>query len=152
MGWPAGVDEGVDGQIADEVARGAVASAGCGALFWHEITRGLTSEDAAIAVGASQAAGSRWFRERGGMPLFMVSPLRSGHLSFAEREEIAMLKGQGLGVREIARRLGRDPSTVSRAAAQCGNPGRKARLPGLGRAVESGTAGAASQDGETDHQ
>jgi hypothetical protein len=29
-------------------------------LFWREIARGLTSEDAAIAVGASQAAGSRW--------------------------------------------------------------------------------------------
>jgi len=32
--------------------------------FWREITKGLTSENAAIAVGASQAAGSRWFRER----------------------------------------------------------------------------------------
>ncbi|MDV9202766.1 IS30 family transposase, partial [Streptomyces sp. Wh19] len=31
-------------------------------LFWHEIGKGLTSEEAAIAVGASQAAGSRWFR------------------------------------------------------------------------------------------
>jgi transposase-like protein len=103
--------------------------------------------------------GQSWVLWRGVGPIrisalraFMVSPLTSRHLSFAEREEIAMLKGQGLGVREIARRLGRDPSTVSRAAAQCGNPGRKARLPGLGRAVESGTAGAASQDGETDHQ
>jgi hypothetical protein len=34
-------------------------------LFWREITKGLTSEEAAIAVGASQAAGSRWFPERG---------------------------------------------------------------------------------------
>jgi hypothetical protein len=32
-------------------------------LFWREIAKGLTSEEAAIAVGASQAAGSRWFRE-----------------------------------------------------------------------------------------
>ena len=36
--------------------------------------RGCTSEDAALAVGASQAAGSRWFRERGGMPTFMTRP------------------------------------------------------------------------------
>ena len=32
----------------------------------------------------------------------------------AEREEIAILRAQGAGVREIARRLGRSPSTISR--------------------------------------
>lgn len=82
--------------------------------FWREIAKGLTSEDAAIAVGASQAAGSRWFRERGGMPSFMLAPLTGRYLSFPEREEIALLKAQGAGVREIARRLGRNPSTISR--------------------------------------
>jgi hypothetical protein len=66
-------------------------------LFWREIARGLTSEDAAIAVGASQAAGSRWFRERGGMPTFMLAPLAGRYLSFEEREEIAVLKAQGAG-------------------------------------------------------
>ena len=81
-------------------------------LFWCEIAKGLTSEEAALAV--SQAAGSRWFRQRGGMPLFMVSPVAGRYLSFSEREEIALLRGQGVGVREIARRLGRDPSTISR--------------------------------------
>lgn len=35
-------------------------------------------------------------------------------VSFQEREEIAILTAQGIGVRETARRLGRDPSTVSR--------------------------------------
>ena len=83
-------------------------------LFWREIARGLTSENAAIAVGASQAAGGRWFRERGGMPSFMLASLTGRYLSFPEREEIAVLKAQGVGVREIARRLGRDPSTISR--------------------------------------
>ena len=83
-------------------------------LFWHEIANGLTSEDAAIAVGASGAAGSRWFRERGGMPTFMVVPVTGRYLSFEEREQIALLRVQGAGVREIARRLGRAPSTVSR--------------------------------------
>jgi hypothetical protein len=76
--------------------------------------QGLSSEDAALAVGASQAAGSRWFRERGGMPSFMLVPLAGRYLSFSEREEIAVLKAQGTGVRAIARRLGRDPSTISR--------------------------------------
>jgi hypothetical protein len=83
-------------------------------LFWREIARGLSSEDAALVVGVSPAVGTRWFRERGGMPLFMVDPLAGRYLSFPEREEIAGLKGQGLGVREIARRVGRDPSTISR--------------------------------------
>jgi IS30 family transposase len=36
------------------------------------------------------------------------------YLSFAEREDIAILRAQKLGVREIARRLGRSPSTISR--------------------------------------
>lgn len=36
------------------------------------------------------------------------------YLSFAEREEIAILKAQGHRVREIARRVRRSPSTVSR--------------------------------------
>jgi IS30 family transposase len=35
-------------------------------------------------------------------------------LSFADREEIALLKAQDHGVREIARRIGRAPSTISR--------------------------------------
>jgi predicted outer membrane protein len=83
-------------------------------LFWREFGKGLTSEDAAVAVGASQAAGSRWFRERGGMPTFLLAPVTGRYLSFEEREEIALLKAQGAGVREFARRVGRDPSTVSR--------------------------------------
>ena len=83
-------------------------------LFWHGIAKGLSSEEAALAVGASSAAGIRWFRERGGMATFMRDPLSGRYLSFGEREEIALLRAQGMGVREIARRLGRAPSTISR--------------------------------------
>jgi len=36
------------------------------------------------------------------------------YLSFAEREEIALLRAQDYGVREIARKIGRDASTISR--------------------------------------
>lgn len=36
------------------------------------------------------------------------------YLSFAEREELGLLKAQDLGVREIGRRMRRDPSTISR--------------------------------------
>jgi IS30 family transposase len=48
------------------------------------------------------------------MPLIGLGPLSGRYLSFAEREEIALLRAQDVGVREIARRLGRSPSTISR--------------------------------------
>jgi len=82
--------------------------------FWVKIAEGLSSEEAAVACGASGPVGVRWFRERGGMPLIQLTPLSGRCLSFAEREHLALLRGQGLGVREIARTLGRAPSTISR--------------------------------------
>ena len=48
------------------------------------------------------------------MPTISLAPLSGRYLSFAEREEIAILRAQKVGVREIARRLGRCPSTISR--------------------------------------
>ena len=41
-------------------------------------------------------------------------PPSGRYLSFAEREEIAILREQGMGVRAIARAIGRDPGTISR--------------------------------------
>src|SRR3954463_6553858 len=83
--------------------------------FWDKIAQGLTSEDAAVTVGVSGPVGTRWFRQRGGMPASLrIGPSSGRYLSFAEREEIALLRAQGGGVREIARRIGRAPSTVSR--------------------------------------
>jgi len=82
--------------------------------FWCEIAKGVTSEEAAISVGVSQAAGSRWFRHGGGMPSIGLGSPSGRYLSFREREEITVLRAQGVGVRAIARQLGRDPSTISR--------------------------------------
>ena len=82
--------------------------------FWRKIAEGLTSEDAAVACGVSQPLGPRWFREGGGMPPISLDPPSGRYLSFAEREEIAVLRAQGCGVRQIARELGRAPSTISR--------------------------------------
>jgi IS30 family transposase len=48
------------------------------------------------------------------MPPLNLAPVSGRYLSFAEREEIAILHAQIVGVREIARRLGRSPSTISR--------------------------------------
>src|SRR5881396_3505016 len=53
-------------------------------------------------------------REAGGMPPISLVSLSGRYLSFAEREEIAILHAQRVGMREIARRLGRSASTISR--------------------------------------
>jgi transposase-like protein len=107
--------------------------------FWSAIAAGRTSEDAAVDAGVSSPVGARWFRVAGGMPpsqfapsAFPKDPASGGrppsgrYLSFAEREEIALLRVQGYGVREIARRLGRAAFTLSRelrrnAATRSGN-------------------------------
>jgi transposase len=84
------------------------------ARFWLLIAQGLSSEQAATSVGVSMPVGSRWFRHAGGMTPMSLAPMSGRYLSFAEREEIAILKGRGDGVRAIARQLGRHPSTISR--------------------------------------
>lgn len=55
------------------------------------------------------------------------------YLSFAEREEIALLRVQGKGLREIARAISRDPGTISRelrrnAAVRYGSSGYRASV------------------------
>ena len=82
--------------------------------FWRLIATGITSAEAALMVGVSVPVGSRWFRHAGGMPPISLAEPSGRYLTFAEREEIALLKVQGKGVREIARTLGRDPATISR--------------------------------------
>jgi IS30 family transposase len=48
------------------------------------------------------------------MPPIALGPLSGRYLSFTDREEIAILHARQLGVREIARHVGRSPSTISR--------------------------------------
>lgn len=82
--------------------------------FWNEIARGDLPTEAGVAVGVSPVAGTRWFRDAGGMSPYSWSPPSGRFLSFAEREEIALLRARGGGVRHIASALGRSPSTISR--------------------------------------
>ena len=82
--------------------------------FWHQIARGLLPEEAAGLAGVAQASPARWFHKAGGMPPFDINLQPSArYLSFAEREEIALLKAQNQGVTDIARAIGRDPGTIS---------------------------------------
>jgi IS30 family transposase len=93
--------------------------------FWRRIAEGMQSEEAAVACGVSTPVGTRWFRDGGGMPSISLAEPSGRYLSFADREEIAILKARHCGVREIARRVSRHPSTISRelrrnAATRCG--------------------------------
>jgi DNA-binding CsgD family transcriptional regulator len=103
--------------------------------FWQLIAQGKRTEEAALEIGVSTPVAVRWFRHAGGMPpLSLVEPT-GRYLSFSEREEIALLKAQGQGVREIARELRRDPGTISRevrrnAATRGGKPDYRASVAG----------------------
>ena len=48
------------------------------------------------------------------MPPSGLKPHSGRYLTFAEREEIAICRVYGFGIREIARHLGRSASTISR--------------------------------------
>lgn len=82
--------------------------------FWEAVAGGAMTEEAAEVAGVSSPVGFRWFRHAGGVNPCLPPTVSGRYLSFSEREDIALLKAQGLGVREIARRIGRHPSTVSR--------------------------------------
>jgi IS30 family transposase len=82
--------------------------------FWDAITRGLKTEDAAIEAGVSSPVAFRWFRHAGGMNPRLCPTVSGRYLTFTEREDIAIWHAQKIGVREIARRLGRSSSTISR--------------------------------------
>ncbi len=83
--------------------------------FWQGIRAGLSVDEAAALAGASWSWGRRIFVRLGGVnPTRTTDPLEQRYLRFEEREEIMRLQARGLGVRGIAREIGRDPSTVSR--------------------------------------
>jgi len=101
--------------------------------FWRLIAQGKRSEDAALEVGVSAPVGTRWFRHAGGMPPLSLAEPTGRYLSYMEREELALLKAQAVGVRAIARELKRDPGTISRelrrnAATRGGKPEYRASV------------------------
>jgi IS30 family transposase len=82
--------------------------------FWKAIAEGSSSEEAGRTAGVAPAVGSRWFRQAGGVRTHPPTPLSGRYLSFAEREEIALLRAKDCGIRAIARQVGRSASTISR--------------------------------------
>jgi IS30 family transposase len=83
--------------------------------FWRGIRAGLSVDEAARSAGASWSWGRRLFNKAGGVNVTStIEPVGQRYLRFEEREEIMRLQAKGLGVRRIAREIGRHPSTVSR--------------------------------------
>ena len=82
--------------------------------FWAAIAKGAMTEHAAVEAGVSSPVAFRWFRHAGGVNPCLSPTVSGRYLSFSEREDIALFRAQGHGVREIARRVGRSPSTISR--------------------------------------
>ena len=104
--------------------------------FWGWVGQGLSARAAAGRVGVSRHAGQQWFREAGGViprqfrscssppegpaleplaePSGVPAAPRRRQLTLVEREEIVLMRADGVRVREIGRRLGKCPSRVCR--------------------------------------
>src|SRR4051794_32113756 len=82
--------------------------------FWAATAGGAKTEDAAVEAGVSIPGCVPLVPPRCGVKPCLPPTVSGRYLSFAEREDIALAKAEGLGVRAIARRVGRSPSTISR--------------------------------------
>ena len=111
------------------------------ARFWEQVPCCASVEAAATRAGISFATARRVFAQAGGVRPRLKEP--SGrYLSFRERELIAVWRAERAGVREIARRLGRDPATVSRELARNG----RSQSRGPGRLVPQPYLASVAQD------
>ena len=100
------------------------------------IASGVSQQQAAASEGVSRLAAARWWSQTGGMTLVMgraggpVRPARGGRvrgpghrLTLEDRDEIQRGLDAGLKQVEIARRVGRSPSTISREIRRHRSPG-----------------------------
>jgi transposase, IS30 family len=83
-------------------------------VFWSAVAAGMTTADAAAEAGVGEKLGGRWFRQAGGMSPIELSEPSGLRLSLAEREDIAVWRAEKVSAREMARRLGRAPTTITR--------------------------------------
>ncbi len=106
-------------------------------LFGRLIAQGFSNSEACRVVGINRRTGKRWrhgrsITTRDGRTLHYAPVVGTGagrreisprYLSEDERARIADLRRAGAGVRAIAARLGRSPSTVSRELRRNRDPG-----------------------------
>ena len=89
-------------QRAVQLYRGQIPSPGSPMVAWREDTvrfwaataRGAKTEAAAVEAGVSGPVAFRWFRHAGGVNPCLPPTVSGRYLSFAEREDIAMLRTQ----------------------------------------------------------
>lgn len=76
------------------------------ARYWQLLQSGVGTVEACRQVGITRKTGYRWRAEVGGIvPIRLAEAVRSNrYLPLLERQRIAALRGQGVSVREIARR------------------------------------------------
>jgi transposase, IS30 family len=84
--------------------------------YWKLMAAGVGTVEACRRPGIGRTTGYYWRSQRGGLTRTVrAEDSRSGrYLSLLERERIAILCAQGCTMREVARRLGRAASTISR--------------------------------------
>lgn len=83
--------------------------------YWKLILAAVGTVEACELFGIGRMTGYRWRAERGESTAMRVERERSDwYLCPLERQRIATLRRQGLSMRQIAARLDRAPSTISR--------------------------------------
>lgn len=83
-------------------------------VFWARMQAGDFITDAVAPIDTSRRTGRRVLVEAGGVRPRRGRDLKGRCLTFAQREEIAILRSQGKSLREIGAVIGRAASTVSR--------------------------------------
>ena len=83
-------------------------------LFWARMQAGDFLIDAVIPRGVDRRTGTRILIVAGGVRPRRGRDLKGRFLTFADREEIAVLRAQGKSLRHIGVAIGRPASTVSR--------------------------------------
>src|SRR5215203_2946328 len=82
--------------------------------FWAALRAGEFLTDAAAIAQTHRYRGLAWLREAGGVRPRRGRDLLGRYLAFGEREEIALGLARSEPMRQIAARLGRSVSTISR--------------------------------------
>jgi transposase len=90
--------------------------------YWEYLASGVGTVEACQLVGVSRKTGYRWRAEMGGVIAKKHAEGTGRYLSLFERQRIACLRDRGYGIREVTRRVGRSPSTVSRELARNARP------------------------------
>src|ERR1700734_655313 len=92
-------------------------------LLLDLLASGLNPRQASAGAGVSKTFAYKLHHKMGGVYRPPDVTYSARYLSREERYEIARLRDSGLGVRAIAARLGRSPSTISRELDRNAGPG-----------------------------